>query len=630
MAALAKSSSSGAALSWTNICYSEISASKEPVAILDNLSGSAVPGSCLAILGPSGAGKTSLLNVISGKLPPHKYGGHVKVNGQPLRRGASSVSLVEQADLFIQNITVREHMEFHARLRLWSLGRKERWQKVDAVLSNLGLNDALDRLIMFLSGGEKKRLAVAEELLNNPSVLLLDEPTSQLDSHMASTVVSALTQLSQDHGKTVLFTIHQPSTALYNSFGSVMFLAGGRLAYSGEPAGLVPAFEVAGYQCPAHFNPAEFALELLSDKTAASAVSDSASKHKPVLRNTTSEAPAMSATTTAGAQQTYAPWWVEYIAVCRRTFLQRKRQRLQTRMNYINCLIISLLAGSLNFSIDSNQASIHNRVGAVFFLFVHPVFSAIFETAMPLVLDAPTLLREYKTKRLYRVSTYYAARTTGELPFQLSFPIIYCTIIYWMVGFDREDVTGYFGLLATLLLACFTGTSYGYMLSTFSVDFELSMSISVVFLVLIFLFSGMLSDDAVIPVWMQWISNISLFKWAFNAGIISVFRDVEFRCDPGEECTHEDGMSVLSSYNISGDVVAHQQTALLMLLILSFGARLIGFFRIYLRYVFEDDWRALCCRRRKAAEPAPGLSAPVELPEATAVPEEEEGPSAVC
>ena len=90
------------------------------------------------------------------------------------------------------------------------------------------------------------------------------------------------------------------------------------------------------------------------------------------------------------------------------------------------------------WQLDSNQASIRARTGAVFFLFVHPVFSAIFETTMPLVMDAPTLVREYKNKRLYRVSSYYLARTTGELPLQLFFPFLYVAIIYPMVGYNAE------------------------------------------------------------------------------------------------------------------------------------------------------------------------------------------------
>ena len=76
----------------------------------------------------------------------------------------------------------------------------------------------------------------------------------------------------------------------------------------------------------------------------------------------------------------------------------------------------------------------------MFFLLVHPVFSAIFETTMPLVMSAGTLMREYKTKRLYRVSSYYGALTFGELPVQMAFPLIYISIIFWMVGYGGIEM----------------------------------------------------------------------------------------------------------------------------------------------------------------------------------------------
>ena len=138
----------------------------------------------------------------------------------------------------------------------------------------------------------------------------------------------------------------------------------------------------------------------------------------------------------------------------------------------------------------------------------------------------------YKNKRLYRVSSYYLARTTGELPLQLFFPFLYVAIIYPMVGYNAEAQM-FFLLVVTLLLACFTGCSYGYLLSTLSTDFEVAMSLSIVFLVSLFLFSGMMTSAATIPVFLRWVGNISLFKWSFNAGIVCVWEGVQLECLEG-------------------------------------------------------------------------------------------------
>lgn len=273
---------------------------------------------------------------------------------------------------------------------------------------------------------------------------------------------------------------------------------------------------------------------------------------------------------------------------------------MHTKLNYLSTVLISIFAGTVYFAVGHDQASVRNRTGAVFFLFVHPVFSAIFEVTMPLVMDAPTLVREYKNKHLYRVSSYYLARTTGELPVQATFPLIYVSIIYWMVGFGG---VGQFCILAVVLqLACFTGQSYGYMLSTLSVNFEVAMVISIVFLVSTFLFSGMMIDETTLFEPLISLGQLSLFKHAFDAGMIAVWRDIALVCDAGEACDHSDGEDVLRSYKIGVDrsIEAHLTRALLMMAALSVVTRLLGYARLCFRYVFEDDWRNLCGRHAAA------------------------------
>jgi hypothetical protein len=285
---------------------------------------------------------------------------------------------------------------------------------------------------------------------------------------------------------------------------------------------------------------------------------------------------------------------VEYPAIAKRTLIQRWRNQMHTKLNYLSSVIIAVVASVVFFGVGRNQASVRNRTGAVFFLFVHPVFSAIFEVTMPLVMDAPTLVREYKNKHLYRVTSYYLARTTGELPIQATFPLIYVSILYWAVGFGG---LGEFLILAVVLqLACFTGQSYGYMLSTLSVNFETSMVISIVFLVSVFLFSGMMVDATTLSEPLASIGQLSLFKHAFDAGMIAVWRDVELQCDAGEVCDFARGEEVLRSYNIGMDstVDAHLTRALLVMAGLSVLTRLLGYVRLCFRYAFEDDWRNLC------------------------------------
>lgn len=579
-------------LSW-HLTYSEAEHNnpKNVTIILDDVKGSVSVGKCLPVLGPSGAGKTSLMNVLGGKVSGSKFRGHVHIGGKPTNKmdRTDKISFVEQHDMFLGLLTVREHMEFLSSLRLHKLSKNIRKERYAQILDLLGLADLHDRQIMVLSGGEKKRLSIAEELLNDPPIMILDEPTSQLDSHMAATVVSTLQKLAKERQKSIIFSIHQPSSAIFESFDRVMFMAKGRVAYMGTPADLPGFLKSVGAPCPANYSVAEWTMEQISSRDAASVLSICRSA---TLESTIDVSKEENREEPADYSVDYAPFWVEIFAIVKRTFIQRKRQRMQTRLNYASTLTISLIAGAIFFGVKDDQASIRNRTGAVFFLFVHPVFSAIFETSMPLVLDAATLIREYKSKRLYRVSSYYIARTTGEIPIQLSFPFIYCAIIYWMVYWRYGDFAQFIFLMLTVQLACFTGQSYGYMLSTLSVNFEDSLVIAIVFLVSIFLFSGMMIDITTLPGVLQALSNISLFKHAFDAGVISVWDGLDLQCDPSETCLFKNGDEVLSSYNIDpANVKEHLHMAFVKLAILSVASRLIGYARMYARYVFEDDWR---------------------------------------
>ena len=221
-------------LSWDNICVN-LPAKKslfgnkikrEKVEILKHVHGNVQPGTLLAIMGASGSGKTTLLNVLTARSGSDlKISGRILVNGQQMGSGIKKISAyVQQDDVFCGQLTVREHLWFHAMLRLdekMSISEKEK--KVDDVLQELGLTKCKDSVIgvperlKSISGGERKRLAFAAEVLTDPGLLFCDEPTSGLDSFMAESVVQNLKTMSRK-GRTILCTIHQPSSQTFGLF----------------------------------------------------------------------------------------------------------------------------------------------------------------------------------------------------------------------------------------------------------------------------------------------------------------------------------------------------------------------------------------------------------------------------
>lgn len=246
--------------------------------LLKNVCGIAAPGQLLAIMGSSGAGKTTLLNALAFRSPPGLQIASTArraLNGRTVRADELRMrcAYVQQEDLFIGSLTAREHLAFQAMLRIAGDGRRAqaaRMERVAEVLRELSLIDCQDTVIgtlgrtKGLSGGERKRLAFASEALTDPALLLCDEPTSGLDSFMARSVVQVLRGLAQ-RGKTVVLTIHQPSSELYALFDKLQLMADGRVAFLGTPGEAETFFgQLLEAPCPSNYNPADFYVQLLA------------------------------------------------------------------------------------------------------------------------------------------------------------------------------------------------------------------------------------------------------------------------------------------------------------------------------------------------------------------------------
>ena len=192
-------------LQWRNLILKTVTKSRkqsDEKTLLSSVSGCAQPGELLVIMGPSGAGKSSLLDCISGRNSAVE--GDILLNGHPWSDTTKRFSsYVMQDDLFYPTITVKEHLIFQAKLRMGkTVSKKHYRQRVDDVMEELGLQKCRDTLIggislRGISGGERKRLSFATEILINPSILFADEPTSGLDSFMAETVTMQLQQIAR-------------------------------------------------------------------------------------------------------------------------------------------------------------------------------------------------------------------------------------------------------------------------------------------------------------------------------------------------------------------------------------------------------------------------------------------------
>ena len=263
--------------------FSDISYTLGNRVILDSISGSVKPGQLLAIMGASGAGKSTFLDILARKNKRGAVTGQTFVNGREVEDSdfKKMMGFVDQEDTLMSTLTVYETVLYSALLRLpreMSFeAKKFRTLETMHELGILGIKDARigesGKLCCFryvesltpcisgrrsISGGEKRRVSIACELVTSPSILFLDEPTSGLDAFNALSVVSSLVTLAKDYNRTVVFTIHQPRSNIVSLFDKLLVLAQGKLIYSGDADKCTDYLDAIGQPCPAGFNIADF------------------------------------------------------------------------------------------------------------------------------------------------------------------------------------------------------------------------------------------------------------------------------------------------------------------------------------------------------------------------------------
>ncbi|KAL1408358.1 FAD-dependent urate hydroxylase [Vanrija albida] len=238
--------------------------------VLSHVTGTVRPGEILAIMGASGAGKSTLLDILARKAKRGKVEGVTYVNGRQIDNAVfRRVSgFVDQEDTLLPTLTVYETVLYSALLRLpRDMSYEAKVYRTLETMNELGILGIKDSRIgesgkRSISGGEKRRVSIACELVTGPSILFLDEPTSGLDSYNAYNVIDSLKTLAKQYRRTVIFTIHQPQSNIVALFDRLLVLARGQLVYSGEAAKAQEHFEGIGYVCPAGYNIADYLIDV--------------------------------------------------------------------------------------------------------------------------------------------------------------------------------------------------------------------------------------------------------------------------------------------------------------------------------------------------------------------------------
>ncbi|KAG4441901.1 hypothetical protein IFR05_002585 [Cadophora sp. M221] len=530
------------------------------------------------IMGPSGSGKTSLLNAMALRLhnsvgTRYKQYGEMTFNGSvPSDSVIRSVCsyVCQDDDALLPSLTVRETLRFSAGLRLPSfMTTAQKNQRAEEILMKLGLKDCANNLIgsdtvKGISGGEKRRVSIAVQILTDPRVLLLDEPTSGLDAFTASSIMEVLQGLARE-GRTLILTIHQSRSDLFQKFGNVLLLArGGSPVYAGNGAGLLPHFDSLGYPCPTTTNPADFALDLItidlqhSEREAAtrqkvrSLISSwTSGDFASVLQPTTISTPAELGSLIRKSTTFFAA----YPILVHRAFINFRRQPplLIARTTQVTGLAVIL---ALFFApLKNDYASVQTRLG-----FIQEFCAFNFVGMLQNVAvypDEKDVFYRENDDGTYGVEAFLAQYITLEVPFEVATSLIFAVLCDLAAGLPRTPQ-----LFFVCFFNCFCivscGESIGIMFNTLFPHTGFAISLTSVFLSISQFMSGVMSIN--MPAFLQGVNYLSPLRYAIRNLAPYSLSTIHFTCNesqrlPDGRCPIETGEQVLDLYKLNTDAL---------------------------------------------------------------------------
>lgn len=505
---------------------------KEKKNILNDISGSLKGGEVCALMGPSGAGKTSLLNVLAGRV---RSRGKVLVNGNILLDGLpvsgsslwKRIAYVMQQDILTPTQTVRESLWFSANLRLPNTyTREDKQQMVEKMLKDLGLEKCADTfigddMIRGVSGGEKKRTCVGIELIMKPKLIFLDEPTSGLDSYAAHNVVMRLKDMAHHDGCNVLCTIHQPSSEVFHLFDRTMVLRSGKLFYFGSLPGLSESLHSAGKGCPNEFNLADHVMFVLQtesgdalDKIEASMKGDQTMAEEPSMPNDKS---AM----TLKMDGAHAGFCTQLYALSKREAQNVWRDKAGLIASVMVPLILNVFFACIFFQVGDNTRSGWSA-GSHFGGMTQVAIGGMFGAAQPLLLKFPLdrgiFLREYATQT-YEAAPYFIAKSMVELPQTFLNAAITWAAAYFLMGLQGSFIMYVLIFWLTGIAAASTALLVGCIASNAEVAQQAAPAVFVPQL----LFAGFFIQAEQIPIWLRWAQYTCALKYGMNLNIMNEF-----------------------------------------------------------------------------------------------------------
>ncbi|KAM5536016.1 hypothetical protein V8D89_010274 [Ganoderma adspersum] len=538
----------GKPFTWENVNY-HVPVPGGTRRLLHDVFGYVKPGTMTALMGASGAGKTTCLDVLAQRKNIGVVNGTLLLDGKPLDLDfARNTAYAEQMDVHEGTATVREAMRFSAYLRQpIEVSKEAKDQYVEEMIEVLELQDLADALVFSLGVEARKRLTIGVELASRPSLLFLDEPTSGLDGQSAWNLVRFLRKLA-DNGQAILCTIHQPSSLLIQTFDKLLLLErGGETVYFGDIGPdchlLREYFARHGAHCPSNVNPAEFMLDAIGAGIAPR-IGDrdwkdhwlDSDEYRDVLAEITKIKQGTNSKDDVPKKITmYAtPFWQQL-----RCVLQRNNTKLWRSPDYVFSRLfvhafISLWISLSFLQLGSGSRDLQYRVFGIFWVSVLPAI--VMGQLEPMwILNRRVFIRE-ASSRIYSPYVFAIAQLLGEMPYSLLCAVLYWVLMVFPMGFGQgtAGVGGeFFQLLVIIFMEVF-GVSIGQLVGALSPSMQIAPLFNPFIMLILSTFCGVtLPYPSMAPYW-RWLYQLNPYSRTLSSMLSTELHGLVIRCKADE------------------------------------------------------------------------------------------------
>ncbi|KAJ8359683.1 hypothetical protein SKAU_G00162080 [Synaphobranchus kaupii] len=540
--------------------------------ILSDVSFHVDSGQILGILGNSGSGKTTLLDVISGRIGnTGTLLGEVYVNGRKLKQEQfqDCFSYVLQSDNLLSYLTVEETLTFIAQLALRRHSAEAIRKKVRMVMAELSLGHVAHsviggRVFPGISGGERRRVSIASQLLQDPKVILLDEPTTGLDSMTANQIVVLLANLAK-RDRIVIVTIHQPRSELFRVFSRIAIMSQGELVFCGQPGEMVDFFSEQGYECPEYCNPFDIYVDLTSvDTRCSERESATYSRMQDItlayhssgiyrrMLDRIEETCQLTDKPCIPFKSKESPSGLSKLGVLlRRTVRNLSRDRMGVIMRLSQNLIYGLFVAFFVMKLDNDitKGAVQDRIGIIYQSMGASPYTGMLNAVA--LFPALRAISDQESKDgLYHKWQMFLAYILHILPFSIISVFIFSSFLYWTVGMYPE-VNRFLCFSGVIMVPHITGELLTLVLMGVVQDPNMvNTGVALLNVAGIMVGSGFLRSNQQMPTVFKMLSYLTFQKYGSELLIVTEFHGLNFTCGdtPGnlpEPCIMGNGDDII-------------------------------------------------------------------------------------